>query len=203
MSNPLGDLYGKSLPAALALAGVLVGLWMYIVGPLMVLGVIVLGILSLACLFIGRAEIATKPKSARWMIEAWVFSPLAVAACVTSLAILALLRLDLSGFLTTQLGGAGLEAKKLDDVASILKGAVSGFFAIVLTKDLWEGKGPFSVATQFEAATRDASEKFSLTAPERVLDALMSEVAPHDGISGWGFSARGKRAKVIAEHPPN
>jgi hypothetical protein len=33
----------------------------------------------------------------------------------------------------------------------------------------------------------------------RLIDALLNEVAPHDDIHGWGFKARAARAHVIAE----
>jgi hypothetical protein len=215
ISSIFGDLGEKTVPAALALVGVLLGIWMYAAGWPVVVGVLGLGLASVACLAAGRALIWSRPRPARWLIEAWVVAPLTIAACLSSLAVFALLRLDISAALKTQMGLHAIDPKKIDGVADLIKGAVSGFFAIVLTKDIWEGQGPFAVATQFKAATHDVSAKLNPTLAqraslppneqtrlERLIDALSNDSGPYDKITDWGFHARGRRAEVIATCKP-
>jgi hypothetical protein len=222
VSAVFAELFEKSVPAALALGGVLVGIWMYSSGCPVIFAVATAGALSLICLAIGRAILWRLPRTGRIFIEAWIVSPLAVAACLSALATFALLKLNVSEFLKPYVDPHNVDPKKLDDVATMIKGAVSGFFAIVLTKDIWEGHGPFSVATQFEKAVRDASASFNPTLEafrkltpdqkaafpaktriDRMLDVLGNADCPFDNINGWGFLARGKRAGVIAACKPD
>jgi hypothetical protein len=211
----LGEVAKKSIPAALALLGVLAGIGMYIGGRPIVAIVIGLGIISVILLGVGRSLFWSHPRLARCLIEAWILSPFAVAACLSALAVFAILQLDASALIRSSLDTTGTDPTKIDDVATLIKGSVSGFFAIVLTKDIWEGNGTFSVATQFESASRSASTQLnpilqgraSLTPDqqvdlERLIDALVNPVAPNDTINGWEFRARGKRAAVIGALQP-
>jgi hypothetical protein len=196
MADPFRDLYAKSYPAFVSLAGVLIGLWAYPVGLWLWFSFGFALLLAWIALMDGRLQLARRPRRGRWEIEVWGAAPILVTSLATIAVIGAVLNIDI----TPLMRGQKLSLDQLKDLAGLAKGAVSGFIAFVFTKDIGEGTGVFAVATQFQAAMRTASGNLPVNPPpEDVIDAMSSDRAG-GGIDGWGFVARGKRALRVSQY---
>lgn len=154
-------------------------------------GLVLLPLLSLE---IGRRLMHRKPVMARWFIEIWVLSAIGVLALATAFGLWLGLA-PLPGLLGVP---AGDEATKA--VTGAFAGAVATYVAVIWTKDILESKGLFSPATQFRAAMSRAHKHLSTkpTPASPTYEAVFEDTVAGEGRIDWDFSARGRRAEILA-----
>jgi hypothetical protein len=172
-----------------------VGLWVFFGPRTHLIGLIVLGVIAYLALRVGRSLMSRDPVSGRLLIELWIIAAIVVGALATTVILWWTLDANLTWLAPAKL----LAAKSGDQIRGVVTGAVSAFFAAAITKEIGEGKGAFSVAMQFKAALAALSGTLSPAPTGRLLDALVHEAIENERERGWGFAARGVRARVISE----
>lgn len=176
------------------MCGTLLGLWLYILGPaFQILTLVVAFFVVVACLE-GRQMMSSKPKVGRWLIEVWVLAPVIFGAAATMLILLATLQLPIEHLVLSR----SFPKDDLNEIEGVIKGAIVGYVSFVLLKDVSEGGGIFSVASQFKSAI--GSVVFNYEVPEEVADAMCRDSIRGRGEVGWGFADRGPRAQILADH---
>lgn len=180
----------KGLPA---LVGVMLGIRSYIGGSSWIWACVGMIVGAAVLMRLGRAMMQRWPRAGRWLIEAWVLSAIGVAA----LAAAFILWLGIAS--PAFLGIAGTDdAKKA--ISGAFVGAVTTYVALVSTKDISEATGYFWPSTQFKAGMREAYEALA-NKPDGASvtsEAMFEDAVTGHGPLGWGFRARGIRARILA-----
>jgi hypothetical protein len=199
-------LWGKLRLAAIGLASVLSGYAIYYCASdsryyLTPTGAAMIGgcAMAVAGLFflrrLGRTLMSERPREARWLIETWACLGIPLGALSTALLITALIWIG--DHLATPATLGKEQGKQLFD---LIDGAITAFFATVLTSDLTSGAGAFSVSDTFKSALETSFERMR-PQPERGTPAFQAVFRPSidgRGEVGWDFAGRGARAEVLA-----
>jgi hypothetical protein len=190
---------GNAVVGLPALIGVVLGLKLYAEGSPTCIGVALLLVVPAILLAIAFAIVARLPRIARVLIELWVLSAVAVTAFATA----AITWLTLNGkALNYIVNTASLPTATATTMSAALITAITTYVALAWTKDIGDAKGFFWPSTQFKRAMAkayallpDARKPAGNTA---AFDALFADTVQGYGNIGWGFGARGTRAKILS-----
>jgi hypothetical protein len=190
MSSVLASV-ATGLPALLGvLGGILIlvgtrGAWLVAFGGLV-----------LACIFLlfGRLTIGRFPILGFVLIQMWILAAISVMALGTAGV------LWLTIHAPEWFGGASDDRKEA--LSGALMGAVTAYLALLWTEDISAGEGPFWPSTQFRSALSTAFSNHTRRPNHdtREYDAIFLDRVRAGGPSGWGFTARLERAKIIRAH---
>jgi hypothetical protein len=180
----------KGIPS---LVGVLLGIILYRPVILWVLVISAITIISIIFLWRGRKVIGERPQEGRMFIEVWVLSAIAVMSLCT------LGNLWLTVNAPSLIPG---EEAEVNAVSSTLVGAVTAFLAILWTKDIEQTTGPFWPSTQFKKAISAAfsTEAKKPNGDTREYEAIFEDYVRNNGPSGWDFTARHDRARILEDY---
>ncbi|WP_395017495.1 hypothetical protein [Dongia sp.] len=184
---------GSAIKGLPALLGVILGIRMYTGGLLPAQLCIGIAGGAVVSMLAGRGIMHRWPSIGRWLIEIWILAAVAMIAVAT----LAVLWLSNTSLIPV-LGSRDPEADKT--IASTFVGAVTAYMALLWTKDIGDGTGAFWPSTQFKRGMADAF-KLMPNKPvggSQLSEAMFEDVVEGYGDLGWGFRARGVRAKLLA-----
>ncbi len=151
------------------------------------------------------ATMADHPKLARYLIELWIVSAVAVTAAATA----GVTWLTLNASVDLLFNTSKIGADQLKTITAAFVTALTTYVALVWTKDIGDARGYFWPSTAFKKAMNGAYQKLNPPpgGASTVYAALYLDSIPGFGNLGWGFSARKKRAEILADYigtlPPN
>jgi hypothetical protein len=178
-----------------SLAGVFAGIVLYARPLLHTAPAIPLLVLAVACLFLFLASqtFVTRPILSAALLEGWSMAAVAIIALCTQL----ILWLTVSTTALLDISDADL-AKA---ASAALVGAATTFLATAWVKEIEKADGFFFASSQFrKTLARGFAKAHSL--PSATLESAVCNLdsVSVKQISGWGFSARRRRAKVMGEY---
>ena len=127
------------------------------------------------------------------LIETWVAATVSIVALGTMLILW--LTIHASSFIQ------GTEEEK-KAISAALVGAVTSYLAVLWAKDIQAAEGQFWTGTQFKSAIQDAF-KCPLKAPAKDTvewDAVWEPRVRGNGPTGWGFTSRWRRSRIIGQY---
>jgi hypothetical protein len=168
-----------------SLLGVIAGIYLMqnpVLGRAWAAPVLAFGVLLVAR-WAGLRCFDRRPAMARWLIEPWSMSQIAVVTLATQAI------LWITGAAPSLLG-----MSVADDASKYLVGAVTAFVSAAWTKEIGESKGPFLTSTQFQTAAKSFSLHHKLTNKNpKEFNACENEL----DTPGWEFEERGARAAIL------
>jgi len=185
-------LFGNLTKGLPSLLGVLAGIFLYQPGLRWTIPILFVLLVSILLMQLGKWQMKRDPVLGSVLIEFWIFSAISIVAAST-IGIL---------WLTVNAPSFFNVAKDQQEaLAGALVGGMTTFLATLWMKDIEDAAGPFWTSTQFKKGLQAAFGKEPLAPPGDTLerDAVFEDYV-RDGTEGWGFEARGRRAKIMAEY---
>lgn len=182
-----------------ALIGVVLGLKLYAdpVPTAYCVGALI--VIAYGARWIAFAIMHRMPRLARWLIELWILSAIGVTALGTA----AVTWLTLNASLALLFDTSRLAADQLKTMTAAFVTAVTTYIALVGTKDIGDATGFFWSSGAFKTAMAKAYANLpdakKPQGPTKEYAAIFLDAVPGFGPIGWGFSARGMRAKIFAD----
>lgn len=194
----MSDLLGNAAIGLPALAGVILGLIVYMAGKACVIWVVVLSCAGILAVGTGERLMGVRPCLGRWLIEI----SYVVAWLATALGTVVVCWAVLNPPLWLFGDASALTEGETKQISTAFAAAISTYVALVWTKDIGDGKGALWPGTRFRSAMKRAHGVLAVKPrPEDALyDAMFSDVVPTHAVQGWGFQARGVRASILAAH---
>jgi hypothetical protein len=193
MTSPVGNAI-VGLPALL---GVVLGLKLYVDPIPTAYYVATMMMAAFAARWIAFATIHRVPRVARWLIELWILAAIGVTAVATAGVTWVTLNATL-GFLFDT---SHIDVKQLEKMTTAIVTALTTYVALVWTKDIGDAKGFFWPSTAFKTAMAKAYSMLTAkpVGTTKEYEAMFMDTVTNHGNIGWGFGARGIRAKILAD----
>jgi hypothetical protein len=187
--SPVTGNAARGLPA---LIGVLWGIYLYTPDWSRFWYPFVTLVVARIFLGLGRAAMGRWPLLGWMLIELWIVAAISVMALGT-VAVLWLTVNSPNWF--------PLDEPERKAISGALVGAVTTYIAVLWTKEIQDGSGPFWPGTQFRSAVRSAFADPARVpkGDTRARDAI-DEDRVREGLEGWGLSARLQRARILGDH---